>query len=398
MKRILLAAALMTLIFCGLIPEISADPPHYTITDLGALPLPPLPSTPPSSGSAQILADSYNAGRTAAKAINDRGQVVGQSSAQAFLWQDGKMIGLGALPQYDSFFEQNRSVADAINPQGQIVGGSGGFWPIVMSGTYDCRAFIYSQNHLRPLMTRIEVASFEPFGINAHGEIAGLHEYRAFYWAHGKLTVLGTLSHVPVGNRAAASGINASGQIVGQSTINAAHRNPTVQQRYVHGRLQNVTEYYLDYYRHGCLWEKRGKRFVMRDLGALPGHPNTEAEAINDKGWVVGSAEEYHLPGELRDVRSLAFLWRDRKMHALEALPGASQSIAHGINNLGQIVGASGGKAVLWQQGKILDLNTVLPENSGWTLQEATAINNHGWIIGNGNFHGQVKAFLLRPS
>ena len=44
------------------------------------------------------------------------------------------------------------------------------------------------------------------------------------------------------------------------------------------------------------------------------------------------------------------------------------------------------------------DLNELVSPSSGWTLQEATAINENGQIVGQGtNASGQTHAFLLTP-
>jgi probable HAF family extracellular repeat protein len=71
---------------------------------------------------------------------------------------------------------------------------------------------------------------------------------------------------------------------------------------------------------------------------------------------------------------------------------------ALGINNNGQVVGFSGGSAFLYSGGAMIDLNTLIPTNSGWTLEEATGINDSGQICGYGrNPSGQDDAFLLTP-
>jgi probable HAF family extracellular repeat protein len=93
-------------------------------------------------------------------------------------------------------------------------------------------------------------------------------------------------------------------------------------------------------------------------------------------------------------------LWQGGgKISALPSLPGAQQqeSRAEAINNAGQIVGTSGGRAVLWQNGRVLDLNAHIPKDSGWVLKAATAVNNHGWIAGRSTRDGIPFVFLLTP-
>ena len=88
---------------CALLPPLFAQS-TYKITDLGTLP-----------GSTSSIAT----------AINNSGQVVGNSGDHAFLWQNGVMTDLGTLPGSTS------STATAINNSGQVVGNSGNhafFW------------------------------------------------------------------------------------------------------------------------------------------------------------------------------------------------------------------------------------------------------------------------------
>jgi hypothetical protein len=54
--------------------------------------------------------------------------------------------------------------------------------------------------------------------------------------------------------------------------------------------------------------------------------------------------------------------------------------------------------AVIWAGGSIVDLNSVLPVDSGWVLDAAFAINDQGQIVGQGEFHGQPdQSFVLIP-
>ena len=55
--------------------------------------------------------------------------------------------------------------------------------------------------------------------------------------------------------------------------------------------------------------------------------------------------------------------------------------------------------AFLYSGGVMTDLNTLIPSNSGWTLDGATGINDLGQICGTGvNPSGQTDAFLLTPT
>ena len=52
--------------------------------------------------------------------------------------------------------------------------------------------------------------------------------------------------------------------------------------------------------------------------------------------------------------------------------------------------------AFLYSNGTMTDLNALIP--SGWTLEQANAINDAGQIVGYGyNPQGQQDAFLLTP-
>jgi probable HAF family extracellular repeat protein len=80
---------------------------------------------------------------------------------------------------------------------------------------------------------------------------------------------------------------------------------------------------------------------------------------------------------------------------------GGSLSYAYSINDSGQIVGSSGGRACLFDptgQGNNIDLNTLIDPSSGWTLIHAYSINNNGWVVGWGiNPVGETHAYLLTP-
>ena len=90
-------------------------------------------------------------------------------------------------------------------------------------------------------------------------------------------------------------------------------------------------------------------------------------------------------------------------MKDLETLPGDFASLALGINDRGQVVGASlaadfSERAFLWENGAMTDLNTLIPANSALYLQQAESINSSGQIVGFGvTGAGAVHGFLAIP-
>jgi probable HAF family extracellular repeat protein len=89
----------------------------------------------------------------------------------------------------------------------------------------------------------------------------------------------------------------------------------------------------------------------------------------------------------------------DAMMIDLGTLGGGS-SYAYGVNDSGEVVGyswlADGEQhAFLYDDGKMLDLNSLIPANSGWELLDAYGINDAGQITGEGLYNGQLSAFLL---
>jgi hypothetical protein len=52
----------------------------------------------------------------------------------------------------------------------------------------------------------------------------------------------------------------------------------------------------------------------------------------------------------------------------------------------------------MWEKGEMIDLQTRIPADSGWTLLAALGINERGQISGFGIHDGQYRAFLLTPA
>jgi len=148
------------------------------------------------------------------------------------------------------------------------------------------------------------------------------------------------------------------------------------------------------------------------DLGTLPGGKNSIAWAVNDLAIAVGQSEVASNPfpfdgptHAFASVGDLVIFNRD-----LGTL-GGTFSIAQAINSQvpSTIVGGAttGGDAAihafrynftfLSNTDVMEDLNNLIPNNSGWVLQGASGVNNLGQIIGSGLHNGVFSAFRLDP-
>ncbi|MHC5184578.1 MAG: DUF3466 family protein [Planctomycetota bacterium] len=309
----------------------------YTITDLGTL------------------------GGTSSRAygINESGQIVGKSDitgdsvSHAFLYDGIKMHDLGTLGGPSSN-------AISLNDNAEVVGHSR------ITGDSSSHAFYYDGTTMHDLGT-LGGSWSEALGINNSGVIVGYSDItgdsarHAFYY-DGTMHDLSTLG----GSASEALNINESGHIVGYSDItgDSAHH-----------------AFYYD-------------GTIMHDLETLGG-TNSYAFGINESGQIVGESD---ITG---DSASNAFYY-DGTMHDLGTLGGTS-SIAFRINEQGQAVGESDiiGDSVLhaflYDGNGLIDLNDLIPIDSGWELTVAVDINNSGQIVGWGMIDGQEHAFLMTP-
>jgi probable HAF family extracellular repeat protein len=127
---------------------------------------------------------------------------------------------------------------------------------------------------------------------------------------------------------------------------------------------------------------------VMHALPTLGGN-NGQASAINNRGRVVGYAEngvvDSTCPAGVTNSRvDLPVLWDTGKAQPLSTIGNDPDGVAFGINNHGQAVGYSGtctaaNYAVLWENGAITPLADL-----GTPGAIAFEINDRGQIVGQG--------------
>jgi probable HAF family extracellular repeat protein len=324
-----------------LVPLAGAQ--SYTITDLGVL-----------------AGGNY----TQPAGLNQHGAVVGSansanSATHAFLWTSAEGLrDLGALGGLTA-----ESAANGINNSNQVVGFS------FLANNSSARAFLWTSSAGMKSLGTLGGNSSSAMGINDAGQVVGSSyttknsstEHPFLWTAAGGMEDLGTLG----GNSAEAWAINSSGAVVGYSYL-----------------ADGVTY-------HAFLWTPAGG---MQDLGTLGGS-NSFAAAINDKNQVVGYADP-------PSGNETAFIWDEsRGMRSIGAGPGAS---AGGINEASQVVGSFGSLppgALLWTATEHAQaLVNLIPPNSGWTLNDAGAINQSGQIIAFGLIGNEQHGALLTPT
>ena len=335
---------------------IGQAPPRYAVTDLGSL------------GGVEC----------AANAINNKGQIVGGADTSkhtkgpefltnVFVWQNGRMR---AVPGLDG----NHAFVVAVNDAGQM---AGAYSPDPLKAQFAAAQFTL-MGKARLLggfpATTHGFSLSQAEAINAKGQCVGISNNQAFFWDGKRLRKLPP----PPGFQAAdARAVNDRGQAVG----NANHT--------VRGQTRT----------HALLWEPSGQ---AKDLGVLPGYTDGVARGVNNKGQIAGWVSVTGgTPGRSLTFHYQAFLWQNGKMRGLGSIPRIHDSKASALNDRGQVVGNAYYKrdeaALLWQNGHVYELNTLVPPGSGWKLQNALGINSRGQIIGNGIHNGIRRGFLLSP-
>ncbi len=304
------------------------------------------------------------------------------------LWDHGQMTDLGTLPGgADDLW------ANAVNSRGEVAGQGYNTIP-------------------------------DAYSFNGYG-----YQSRAVYWNKGAMQDLGTLG---TGTDAVALLINERGQVLGVSYVDST---PSA--------FCSGVQIGFNFTTGSFIWDKKNG---MQDIGTLGG-TCTVAYDLNNRGQVVGQSSQIGDPtnvgfvwdratgikqlptganlyggafaindegkivgeGDGPDGQPSALLWEKKagKWQAtyLGSLHSGDCAFGSSMNSSGQVVGLSGPNGCttvlpfLWEDGgPMVDLNTLVPPNSGIQLQEALQINNSGEIAGNGvDANGNNHAVLLIP-
>lgn len=332
------------MIICGIVLSVSLISPggksertrekrplRYRVTDLGTL---------------------SRCDNTYATAVNDAGYVVGYAytfvapghgnsvMSRPFLWRKGTMI---ELPKIGGEHGQ----ALTINEQGDIGGYAetkdGEDQPVIWRKSKGYQP--------EPLSDHSGIVSHIQEDGTAVGSVFDETKRRAALWKSGKLQILGN----PNDEETYAAGSNRFGTVVGFSIPKG-------------GSSQSFMS---PGDRYAALW-KDGQQIALQKFGhqtsvrsGVESKFLSECRAINDNGVAVGWLDG---PGARK-----ACVWKEGKVETLPT-PKNYASEAHAINKAGDIVGEAqeqankeGWKwiACIWRNGKMEDLNRLIPANSG---------------------------------
>jgi uncharacterized membrane protein len=346
---------------------------RYTIVDLGT-------RVPP--------------GESGAFSISDTRIIAGTSELDAVYWQGTTLYDLGAPPLGSG------GEAIGVNNLGQLAG------DYFFFATFTSLPFwVPSAGGTPQILPTLAVPEARASGINDWGLIAGtgrveshdpndnLGGQRAVVWFHAAIRDLGTLGG-PSASADMPGNVNDVGVVVGASDIDTVV-NPILG----------------GYTFHATMWTDTTTRHpVAHDLGTLAKQRDDQvslATSINNFGQIVGWSFTDIPDTCFGGPQQWGFVWQDERMRGLPPLAGDCDAQANMGNIFGTIVGNSFGMAadgsevthaVLWRNGKTVDLTTLLPRGSGWKLTDAAGINDLGEIVGTGiNPQGITRAFLLRP-
>jgi probable HAF family extracellular repeat protein len=295
------------------------------------------------------IAPIASIGSATPTAINNRGEVVGYSTAfdpsqgtsvRAFLWDSGVTQDLGRISTISPF-----SFARDINDRGEIVGGDGmGNAYVWRDGTWTWLGFPGQANFINK--SGVVGGTYSPDNVNLHGVI----------FRDGAMVDVGTFG----GSFSQVEGINDKAVAVGRASYADNSIHPFI-------------------YQDGAL----------KDLGTFGGRFGVALD-VNSHGVIVGAAAD-------SSNQVHAFI-DDGVMR--ELLPGAAlQSQASRINDHGTVIGNfSGGASFIYDSGTLTMVSDI-PAMQGFTNVVLVDINDRGWITGYGRKAGVLNqvAFVLMP-
>ena len=321
--------------------------------------------------------------------------LTGINEVRAVVWHRGEITDLGT-------FGGNHSAAQAINDWGQVTGFAlndisdpYSLFDLPFLGSSNgtqARAFVWCDGKMEDLGTLGGPDALGWF-VNDQGQIAGisytnstvnditgLPTLHPFLWQNGRMKDLGTLGGFGslLTGSVFVNGLNNRGEVIGVSALAG------------------------DQAADPFLWD--GSKLVDMFTEGNGGQ-FLSANVINDSGEIAGAAA---FPNQPLD----AALWKNGVVTDLGTLDGDCFSEAWSISESGQVGGVSVScdgntwRAFLWENGSMIDLNSLVSSGAALQLIYAIGINDRGEIAGTGVLPGvstatgqdtMAHAFVLIP-
>jgi uncharacterized membrane protein len=307
------------------------------------------------------------------------GAVLGGAHADAIRYE---IKDLGVLPG------TARSIATGINASGQVVGVSYETFD-ALSGSYDqeARSFLYDQGSVheidpvggpaRAINSEGTVVGGAYVSINNRGQYVGRKDTSS----PNELISGNSRTQIPI----IAQHINNSGDIAGFNFTNTS------------GGL---------YANAGILHDGNFTN-IHEKINLKKAVDSSNAVGINDSGDLLVQVQS-------ADGRADTVLYTEGYAAFLGDLPGSGGTKnGRAINNLGQVVGDDflytggsvhrltyddDGSLLTYEPGTFYELQELLSPESGWSNLVALSINDSGQIVGQGNYRGEDRAFLMSPT
>ena len=248
------------------------------------------------------------------------------------------------------------------------------------------RAYVWA-NGTRADLATPEGSTSCAGAVSESGLIAGEIDGELTLWENGTARRLGA--------KGFARGVSDGGVVVGgldDGTLNSVGGSSTRAFMWANGTFTDLGApagftYAIGINRRGQVAVISNGNLFIYENGALRslGVSVTNAYGFNDRGEIVGMSSFGHGPEP--------FIY-DGTVHQI---PGAySYAGAVGLNNNGQILGSGEGiYGFVMEGGKATTTDALL--GGAWRHSEPDAINDRGWIVGEGGSANDFHAFLLLP-
>ncbi len=314
-----------------------------------------------------------------AYSINNQEQIVGAAQTvmgndHAFLFENGRMMDLGTLGGSNSW-------AYGISDRGWMVGAADLPWT-------NMHAFLCTNGLMGPAMMDLGTlggSNSAAWMIDMHDEMVGWagltngsqHAFFMTNFIPGQMMDLGAGG----GTNSVAYCISSNRMVAGYALMSDGSMEPLMSTNALFGSSSMMD-------------------MSMGGMGASGG----QMWAINNLGNTAGMAQM--LGGNFHAVVSGSGGMMGRMNVDLGTL-GGTNSVAYCLTDAGTVAGSAqftNGMMhafivtnALGGMVRMMDLNDLIPTNSGWVLMEARGMNSAGQITGWGMHAGHTNAFLLTP-